>query len=63
MRRARRHLVAACGTPLSSFKTLHGIAKIKGVAFFDIAHGQSGAAPNYIELHPLLRFRLIRGGC
>jgi hypothetical protein len=64
MRRARRHLVAACGKPSSSsFRTLHGLAKIKGVAFFDIAHGQSGAAPNYIELHPLLKFRMIRGDC
>jgi hypothetical protein len=63
MRRARRHLVATCGRPSTSFQTLHGLAKIKGVAFFDIPHGQSGAAPNYIELHPLLRFHMIRGGC
>lgn len=63
MHRARRHLVAVCGRPSTSFRTLHGIARIKGVAFFDIPHGQSGAAPNYIELHPLLKFRMIRGGC
>jgi hypothetical protein len=25
-----------------------------GVAFFDIAHNQTGHAPNYIELHPVL---------
>jgi hypothetical protein len=64
MRRSRRRLIAACGKPSSSsFRTLHGVAKIKGVAFFDIPHGQSGAAPNYIELHPLLKFRMIRGHC
>jgi hypothetical protein len=28
-----------------------------GVAFFDFKHGQTGVAPNAIELHPLLAFR------
>jgi hypothetical protein len=59
MHRARKHLVAACGAPSTSFRTLHGIARIKGVAFFDIPHGQSGHAPNYIELHPVLDFRVL----
>lgn len=30
--------------------------KITGVAFFDIPHNQGGVAPNYIELHPVLKF-------
>jgi hypothetical protein len=63
MRLARRHFIAACGRPSTSFQTLHGLAKIKGVAFFDIPRGQTGAAPNYIELHPLLRFRMVNGPC
>ena len=28
--------------------------RIMGVGFFDRPHGQWGAAPNYIELHPVL---------
>jgi hypothetical protein len=29
-------------------------AKITGIAFFDVLHGQEGVAPNGIELHPIL---------
>ena len=32
-------------------------AHITGVAFFDFDHGQTGVAPNAIELHPILGFR------
>lgn len=32
-------------------------ATITGVAFFDFDHGQTGVAPNAIELHPILAFR------
>jgi hypothetical protein len=63
MSRARKRLIAACGSPSTSFHKLHGTAKIKGVAFFDLSHGQTGAAPNYIELHPLLKFRMVNGPC
>jgi len=31
-------------------------ARVTGVAFFDYKHGQTGVAPNAIELHPILRF-------
>jgi hypothetical protein len=31
------------------------------VAFFDFFHGQTGVAPNAIELHPVLRFRCLAG--
>jgi hypothetical protein len=27
-----------------------------GIGFFDYLHGQTGVAPNGIELHPVLRF-------
>jgi hypothetical protein len=57
MRRARRHLRAACGIPhSSSFTHLRGKATITGVGFFDLRHGQAGQAPNGIELHPVLKF-------
>jgi hypothetical protein len=57
MRRARRRLRAACGIPHSSnFTHLRGKATITGVGFFDLIHGQTGQAPNGIELHPVLKF-------
>ena len=31
-------------------------AQVTGVAFFDFLHGQTGVAPNGIELHPVLDF-------
>jgi hypothetical protein len=31
-------------------------ARVVGVAFWDYYHGQTGVAPNAIELHPILRF-------
>ncbi len=33
-----------------------GRATVTGVGFFDIPHGQTGVAPNAIELHPVLKF-------
>ena len=30
------------------------VVRVTGVGFFDRAHGQSGAAPNQFELHPVL---------
>jgi hypothetical protein len=58
MKNARNAFVAACGMPgASSFTMLNGKATIRGVGFFDFLHGQTGVAPNGIELHPVLRFR------
>jgi hypothetical protein len=34
-------------------------ASVTGVAFFDFQHGQTGVAPNGIELHPILGFRCL----
>jgi hypothetical protein len=36
-------------------------ARVTGVAFFDFDHGQTGIAPNAIELHPMLAFRCLTG--
>jgi len=40
---------------------LCGRASVTGVAFFDFFHGQTGVAPNAIELHPVLSFRCLSG--
>jgi hypothetical protein len=37
-----------------SFQTADVPVQVTGVGFFDFAHGQHGAAPNVIELHPIL---------
>jgi hypothetical protein len=34
-------------------------ARVTGVAFFDYQHGQTGVAPNAIELHPVLGFACL----
>src|SRR5437879_6592008 len=63
MRTARAAFVAAFGQPSSSqFTNLTGTATITGVGFFDFLHGQTGVAPNGIELHPVIGFSLISGG-
>ena len=36
-------------------------ARVTGVAFFDFDHGQTCAAPNAIELDPVLAFRCLSG--
>jgi hypothetical protein len=36
-------------------------ARVTGVAFFDFDHGQTGVAPNAIELHPILAFSCLSG--
>lgn len=41
-------------TATSSFQTANLPVQITGVGFFDFPHGQRGAAPNVIELHPVL---------
>jgi len=38
----------------TSFKTANLVVTATGVGFFDFKHGQTGVAPNAIELHPLL---------
>lgn len=58
MSKARDSLTAACGKAIKSrFRHLRGTATITGVGFFDVIHGQTGVAPNGIELHPVLSFK------
>jgi hypothetical protein len=61
MQAARVAFIRACGFPSSSHVDLqHGAAMITGVGFFDYQHGQTGVAPNAIELHPVIGFK---GAC
>jgi hypothetical protein len=41
-------------TATTSFQTANIPVQIKGVGMFDFLHGQSGVAPNGMELHPVL---------
>ncbi len=41
-------------TATSSFKTANIPVQLTGVAMFDFLHGQTGVAPNGIELHPVV---------
>jgi|GEM_PF-1693784 len=41
-------------TPTSFFQSANIPVRITGVGFFDFIHGQTGVAPNGIELHPIL---------
>jgi hypothetical protein len=36
-------------------------ARVVGGAFFDYYHGQTGVAPNVIELHPIVGFSCLSG--
>lgn len=41
-------------TATTSFKTTSTAVTIKGIGFWDYLHGQTGVAPNGIEIHPVL---------
>jgi hypothetical protein len=51
---AARSTFDASFTASGSFKTANVPATLTGVAFFDLQHGQTGVAPNAIELHTVL---------
>ena len=56
---ARAEFVAREGTPAPRVERVPGnqIVVVTGVGFFDFLHGQTGVAPNAIELHPVLSIR------
>ncbi|MEA2720767.1 MAG: hypothetical protein QOJ39_2631 [Candidatus Eremiobacteraeota bacterium] len=60
---ARNAFVTCLGSPPSSFtapgKTV--VADITGVPMFDLLHGQTGVAPNGIEIHPVLSVSFVSG--
>lgn len=41
-------------TATNVFQTVNVPVRITGTAFFDFQHGQTGVAPNAIEIHPIL---------
>jgi hypothetical protein len=49
-------------TATTSFKTVNVPATVTGVGFFDFLHGQTGVAPNGIELHAVLDIQFGTGG-
>jgi hypothetical protein len=55
--RARKQMLAA-----RRAVRLCARARVVGVAFFDFKHGQTGVAPNAIELHPILGFACLAKG-
>jgi hypothetical protein len=56
---ARTALEGALGGPVgSSWRYTSLRVRVVGVLFFDFAHGQTGHAANYVELHPVLGFRI-----
>ena len=58
---ARNQFLNNCGSvSSSSWSYLRGRVQLVGVGFWDEQHGQTGVAPNAIELHPVLS---IRGKC
>ncbi len=61
MRQAREAFDQACGEPSKS-KFVHlganATATITGVLFVDAIHGQRGAAPNGVEIHPVLKIEI-----
>jgi hypothetical protein len=66
--RDRRAIVAVrnlftrrCGMATGSWQQLGAVARISGVGFWDFPHGQSGAARNYAELHPVTAIQIISG--
>ncbi len=55
--RAVRTTFTAAFHPGPSFQRVSVTVHVTGVGFFDFKHGQSGVAPNAIELHPILSIR------
>jgi hypothetical protein len=51
---ARAQFTAVCGQPTTNPKSCNFEVDVTGVGFFDFLHGQTGVAPNGIELHPVL---------
>jgi hypothetical protein len=41
-------------TPTTSFQTANIPVQVTGIGMFDFLHGQTGVAPNGIEIHPVL---------
>jgi hypothetical protein len=61
---ARDAFVHCMGTPATHFTYVNAkpvIADITGVPYFDPIHGQTGVAPNGIEIHPVISVTFVSG--
>ncbi len=56
---ARATVVSTLGEPSARFKRVSRRVVVTGVGFFDFLHGQTGVAPNGIELHPVLHLEFL----
>jgi hypothetical protein len=54
---ARNYVTGRYWVSLDRWRYLHKTIDIKGLGFFDEEHGVTGAAPNKIELHPVIYIR------
>lgn len=52
--RARAQFTDIFGQPSRSWQYSMEHIRVTGVLFFDVPHGQTGVAPNAIELHPVI---------
>ena len=53
--RARAQFVGRFGQPSrTSWHEVNASVTVTGVLFFDVLHGQTGVAPNAVELHPVV---------
>lgn len=55
---ARSYITARYPASSSSWYYVYRTIDIKGLGFFDEEHGVTGAAPNQIELHPVIYIHL-----
>ena len=58
---AARSAFTARFTPTTSFQMVNQPVDLRGVGFWDENHGQTGVAPNAIELHPVLTIAFSAG--
>ncbi|GIW52024.1 MAG: hypothetical protein KatS3mg082_3268 [Nitrospiraceae bacterium] len=54
---ARTALLACLERPNPEDRPIR--VRVRGIGFFDREHGEAGNAPNYIELHPVLRLECL----
>ncbi|HXM18319.1 MAG TPA: hypothetical protein VN934_05855 [Candidatus Tumulicola sp.] len=58
----RSAIETSFGTAKPSMRTVNAEVTITGVLFFDFPHGQTGHAPNFVELHPVLALKFGAAG-
>ncbi|HEV2262136.1 MAG TPA: hypothetical protein VGR69_07625 [Candidatus Rubrimentiphilum sp.] len=64
--KVRNAFIKCFGTPpVGSLMKFSGkmIAQLTGVGFFDVLHGQTGVAPNGLEIHPIVKVKTVSGSC